>query len=69
MKGRRKVRTDKWLMQDQFIKEARATLASKPDIGRFIHAAAQAEVDEPIGILAGSRRAAEGLSKGHDDQK
>ncbi len=69
MKGRRKARTDKWLMQDQFIKEARATLASKSDVGRFVHAAAQAEVDEPIGILAGSRRAAEGLSKGHDDQK
>lgn len=69
MKGRRKVRTDKWLMQDQFIKEARATLASKSDVGRFIHAAAQVEVDEPIGILAGSRRAAEGLSKGHDYQK
>lgn len=55
MKGRRKVRTDKWLMQDQFVKEARATLASKSDVGRFIHAAAQAEVDEPIGILAGGR--------------
>lgn len=69
MKGRRKVRTDKWLMQDQFIKDARATLASKSDVGHFIHAAAQAEVDEPIGILAGSRRSAGGLSKGRDDQK
>jgi acyl-CoA synthetase (NDP forming) len=69
MKGRRKVRTDKWLMQDQFIKAARAILASKPNVGRFINAAAQAEVDEPIGILAGSRRVAEGSSKAHDDQK
>ncbi len=51
------------------LKDARATLASKPDVGRFIHAAAQVEFDEPTGILAGSRRAAEGLSKSHDDQK
>lgn len=57
MKGRRKDRTDKWSLQEQFIKEARAVLASKPNQGHFLQAVAQATYEEPAGILAGRRRA------------
>lgn len=57
MKGRRKVRTDKWWFQEHFIKEARAVLASKPELGRcFLRLAVQAVCEEPTGVLAGSRR-------------
>ncbi|RML62246.1 hypothetical protein ALQ92_200069 [Pseudomonas syringae pv. pisi] len=56
MKGRRKVRTDKWWLQEQFIKEARAVLAANPNQGHFLQAAAQATCEEPTGILAGRRR-------------
>lgn len=63
MKGRRKVKTDKWHMRDQFIREARAILASKPDAGqRFLRITAQTELEEPVGLLAGSRKAPEGIS-------
>lgn len=63
MKGRRKAKTDKWRMRDQFIREARAVLTSKPDAGqRFLRIAAQTELEEPVGLLAGNRKAAEGIS-------
>lgn len=56
MKGRRKVRTNKWQMMEQVIKEARATLATRSvKGGRFLNIAAQSTLEEPIGILAGSR--------------
>lgn len=56
MKGRRKVKTDKWLMMKQFIEEARSVLAQR--------AARRAEalplfwppettVQEPAGMLTG----------------
>lgn len=56
MKGRRKVRTDKWWLKEQFIREARAVLAGKPNQGDFLRAAVQATREEPTGILAGRRR-------------
>lgn len=56
MKGRRKVRTDKWWRQEQFIREARAVLAANPKQGHFLRAAVQATCEEPTGILAGKRR-------------
>ena len=63
MKGRRKAKTDKWHMRDQFICEARAILASNPDAGqRFLRIAGQTELEEPVGLLAGSRKALEGIS-------
>jgi len=63
MKGRRKAKTYKWRMRDQFIREARAILASKPDAGqRFLRITAQTELEEPVGLLAGSRKAPEGIS-------
>jgi len=58
MKGRRKAKTDKWKMKQQFIEEARSF---------FMRRAARAEgvespfrstptlAEEPIGILAGTR--------------
>ncbi|RZI25112.1 hypothetical protein [Pseudomonas orientalis] len=62
MKGRRKAKTDKWRMRDQFIREARTILASKTDAGqRFLRIAAQTEIEEPVGLLAGSRKAPEGI--------
>lgn len=57
MKGRRKVRTDKWWLQEQFIKKAQAVLAAKPNHGHFLQAAVQATCEEPTGILTGKRRA------------
>lgn len=57
MKGRRKVRTDKWRLKEQFIQEARAVLASRPDVGsRFLRLAFQSMSEEPTGVLAGSHR-------------
>jgi hypothetical protein len=57
MKGRRKLITDKWWLQEQFIKEARAVLASKPEpVRSFLDAAFTATCEEPTGVLAGSRR-------------
>lgn len=66
MKGRRKARTDKWLLRDQFIREARAILSANHDTRRFLHIAAQTLLDEPVGILAGSRRTADG-GRHHDE--
>jgi hypothetical protein len=49
MKGRREVRTDKWQITEQFIKEARAILARRAEIsGRFLHIAAQSTLEEPV---------------------
>ena len=57
MKGRRKVRTDKWWLQEQFSIEARAVLASKQELGRrFLDVAVNTTCEEPTGILAGSCR-------------
>ena len=56
MKGRRKVRTDKWKIKAQVIREARATLATRAVTnGRFLNIAAQSLFEEPVGLLAGSR--------------
>lgn len=60
MKGRRKAKTDKWLIRDHVIKEARAILTSKPGNGRFLSIASLTVLEEPAGILAGSRKAPEG---------
>jgi len=58
MKGRRKVRTNKWEIKEHVIKEARAILASRSVTdGRFLNIEAQSTVEEPIGILAGTRGA------------
>ncbi|POP63763.1 hypothetical protein CXB35_27500 [Pseudomonas syringae] len=58
MKGRRKVRTKKWQMVEQLIKEARASLARRTEKrGRFLLIAAQTKVEEPVGLLAGDRGA------------
>jgi hypothetical protein len=64
MKGRRKVKTDKWLIRDQLIREARAILFSRSETaGRFLRLAVQTTPEEPVGILAGSRKAIEGCLK------
>lgn len=56
MKGRRKVITNKWQIMEQVIKEARAILATRSMTGgRFLNIAARATLEEPVGILAGSR--------------
>ncbi len=58
MKGRRKVKTNKWQITDQIIKEARAILTSRASSnGRFLDIAARSTLEEPIGMLAGSRGA------------
>lgn len=58
MKGRRKVKTEKWKAIEQLIQEARATLESSPRAqfqGRFLaKAEAAGRYYEPEGILAGS---------------
>ena len=54
MKGRRKVRTDKWQIKELVITEARASLASRAMTnGRFLNIAAQSSLEEPVGLLAG----------------
>lgn len=56
MKGRRKVRTDKWQIKELVIKEARAILTRRTITdGRFLNIAAQSTLEEPVGLLAGSR--------------
>lgn len=61
MKGRRKVRTNKWQIMEQVIKEARAILAARSVTGgRFLNIAAQSTLEEPVGMLAGSRGAQAG---------
>ena len=60
MKGRRKVRTDKWQFKEQVIKEARAILATRAVIGgHFLDLAAQSTLEEPVEFwqeAAGHRR-------------
>lgn len=69
MKGRRKVKTDKWLMRDHLIREARALLSSRSETGgRFLRLAAQTTLEEPAGKLAGSRQAIDGCLKGRRDK-
>lgn len=56
MKGRRKVRTNKWEIMEHVIKEARTILATRSVTGeRCLNIAAQSTVEEPIGMLAGTR--------------
>ncbi len=56
MKGRRKVRTNKWQIMEQVIKEARAILATRSVTGgRFLNIAARSTLEEPVGMLAGGR--------------
>lgn len=63
MKGRRKVRTNKWQVMEQVIKEARAILASRSVTGGlFLNIAAQSTLEEPVGVLAGCRNAQAGTS-------
>jgi hypothetical protein len=58
MKGRRKVRTNKWQIMEQVIKDGRAVLANRTETsGRFLHIAAHSTIEEPVGVLAGSLRA------------
>lgn len=52
MKGRRKRKTDKWLIRRRFIEQSRAVLASRAD-GRFLNIAAHTFHEEPAGVLAG----------------
>jgi hypothetical protein len=57
MKGRRKIKTDKWLTRERIIKDAREKLISRTSIiGRFLDIAAHTTIEEPIGLLAGSHR-------------
>lgn len=54
MKGRRKIKTDKWLIRERIIKNAREKLVSRAEVaGRFLEIAAHTILDEPIGLLAG----------------
>ncbi len=59
MKGRRKVRTEKWQMIEQFKREARAFVASEEHAqraGRFLSRSANAGREgEPVGVMAGKR--------------
>lgn len=55
MKGRRKIKTDKWLNQERIIKDAREKLVSRAGvIGRFLDIAALITLEEPTGLLAGA---------------
>lgn len=65
MKGRRKVRTNKWQIMEQVIKEARAILATRSVTGgRFLNISAESTLEEPVGILAGSRSVEAGTQSG-----
>jgi hypothetical protein len=58
MKGRRKARTEKWKIMAQFVKAARAVIATRAETGGyFLRAAAQTTLEEPVGLLAGGRHA------------
>lgn len=60
MKGRRKLKTTKWALEAQLIRESRAILASEEHAshrGRFLsRAEAVSAHAEPMGILAGVSR-------------
>ena len=54
MKGRRKIKTDKWLIQERMINDAREKLVSRAGvIGRYLEIAAYTTLEEPTGLLAG----------------
>jgi hypothetical protein len=55
MKGKRKVKTAKWLMKDRYVLEAKQILNNRSQKAhRFLDAALQSGADfEPIGRLAG----------------
>jgi len=54
MKGRRKIKTNKWLVQERIIKDAREKLISRVGvIGRYLEIAARTTLEEPTGLLAG----------------
>lgn len=54
MKGRRKIKTDKWLIKERIITDAREKLISRAGvIGRFLDIAAYSTLEEPTGLLAG----------------
>jgi hypothetical protein len=57
MKGKRKIKTMKWQMAEQFKAEARGVLTKRSSrASRFLNAALSAEgIVEPIGTLAGTR--------------
>lgn len=62
MKGRRKVKTDKWVMKQQLIEEARSVLArraarraARREEAQPLFRAPPTTVEEPIGMLAGTR--------------
>mgnify|MGYP003365784124 FL=1 len=50
MKGRRKIKTDKWLIQERMINDAREKLVSRAGvIGRYLEIAAYTTLEEPTG--------------------
>ncbi len=54
MKGRRKIKTDKWLIKERIIRNAREKLISRAGVmGRFLDIAAHSTLEEPTGLLAG----------------
>lgn len=56
MKGKRKVKTNQWLLAEQFQLEAQAALRARTRASRFLDIALAAGRDmEPVGLLAGSR--------------
>lgn len=56
MKGRRKAKTDKWLMMTQFAKDARLILAHRASATTRLYPTAAQTIEEPVGLLAGSRK-------------
>lgn len=56
MTGRRKIKTDKWLIKERIIRNAREKLISRADVmRRFLDLAAYSTLEEPTGLLAGGR--------------
>lgn len=56
MKGRRKVKTDKWSMMQQFIEEARSVLAlraARRGEALPLYWPLETTVEEPVGMLTG----------------
>lgn len=55
MKGKRKVKTNQWLLAEQFRLEAQAALRARTRASRFLDIALAAGREvEPVGLLAGS---------------
>lgn len=60
MKGRRKIKTDKWLIKERIVRDARERLISRAGAtGHFLDVAVHSTLEEPTGLLAGgcARRA------------